>query len=81
MAASWNNFPVDIMQSRRRGPVIGVDRELADLVIDPDVRGVGLLHWHALRKTADTAHVHTMADLEARGVSYDSLLREAAAPG
>ena len=128
-----NNFPVDIMQSRRRGPVIGVDmpadnefistvaqfrgsqrlsplprprghpvnvfsvisrtatasslthtmraRELADLVIDPDVRGVGLLHWHALRKTADTAYAHTMADLEARNVSYDSLLREAAPPG
>jgi hypothetical protein len=91
-----NNFPVDIMQFRRRGPVIGVDmptdhgfvseiadfeelsaynrfqgrrthpvnvfsvisrtatasslnhtlraRELADLVIAPDFRHVGLLH-------------------------------------
>jgi NTE family protein len=131
--AVMNNFPVDIMQFRRRGPVIGVDmptdhgfvstigdfeelsayhrfqgrrthpvnvfsvisrtatasslnhtlraRELADLVIAPDVRHVGLLHWHALRSTADAAYASTMAQLEAGEISYASLLRDAAPPG
>jgi NTE family protein len=131
--AVMNNFPVDIMQSRRRGPVIGVDmpadkgfvsqvgdfedlsayrrfqgrrghpvnvfsvisrtatasslthtlraRKLADLLIDPEVRHVGLLHWHTLRSTADAAYAYTMAQLEERGVSYTSLLRDAAPPG
>ncbi len=128
-----NNFPVDLMQDRRRGPVIGVDmpsdaefsssmgefetmnaydrlrhrrrhpvnvfsvisrtatasslthtqraRERADLLIDPDVRHVGLLHWHTLRTTAETAYASTMAQLEAQDISYAKLLRAAAPPG
>ena len=131
--AIMNNFPVDIMQDMRRGPVIGVDmpadnaftsavgdfeamsayrrlrsrglhpvnmfavmsrtatasslthaarcRARADLVFDPEVRDVGLLHWHSLAATAEAAYRTTMAQIEAQRVSYASLLTSAAPPG
>jgi len=131
--AIMNNFPVDVMRGRRRGPVIGVDmpsddgfassvgdfetmgllrmvqsrgqhpvnvfsvisrtatasslthglhcRTLADLVIDPAVREVGLLHWRSLVATADAAYAATRARIEAEGVSYAGLLAAGAPPG
>jgi NTE family protein len=131
--AVMNNFPVDIMQDLRRGPVIGVDmprdaafvspvgefetmsalrrvrgrrdhpvnifsvisrtatasslthtqrcRERADLLIDPEVQHVGLLHWNSLATTAEAAYRTTMAQLAAQDVSYASLLAAAAPPG
>ena len=109
--AIMNNFPVDIMRTLRRGPVIGVDmqpdarfaseigefemmstlrlitgrskhpvnvfsvisrtatasslthgkycRTLADIVIDPEVRHMGLLHWRSLVQTAEGAYQST----------------------
>lgn len=130
--AIMNNFPVNVMRDRRRGPVIGVDmpsddrfasevsdfetmstyrrfrdrgqhkvnvfsvisrtatassltqgqvcRTLADLVIDPEVREVGLLNWKSLTQTADAAYLFTKAQIEASEISYASLL-EASAPG
>jgi len=56
-------------------------RKLADYIIDPEVREVGLLHWHAMKTTADAAYAYTMARLEADNVSYTSLLQAGAPPG
>jgi NTE family protein len=56
-------------------------RTLADLVIDPEVRGVGLLDWRSLVDTADAAYHFTKAQIEAQGVTYASLLAAAAPPG
>ncbi len=56
-------------------------RTLADLVIDPEVRHVGLLNWRSLVDTAESAYASTMARIEAEGVSYASLLAAAAPPG
>jgi NTE family protein len=56
-------------------------RKLADYIIDPEVREVGLLHWHAMKTTADAAYAYTMARLEADNVSYASLLQASAPPG
>jgi NTE family protein len=56
-------------------------RGLADLVIDPEVRNVGLLAWRSLRQTADAAYDYTRAQIEAEGISYETLLAAAAPPG
>jgi hypothetical protein len=58
-----------------------VCRGLADLLIDPDVREVGLLSWRELEKTAEAAYAFTRAEIEARGISYAALLESAAPPG
>ena len=131
--AIMNNFPVDVMRDRRRGPVIGVAmpsddqfasdvgefeamstyrrfvdrsshpvnvfsvisrtatasslthglhcRSLADWIVDPEVREVGLLNWRSLQATADAAYAYTRARIESEGISYSSLLETAAPPG
>jgi hypothetical protein len=50
-------------------------------VIDPEVRNVGLLAWRSLRQTADAAYDYTRAQIEAEGISYETLLAAAAPPG
>ena len=56
-------------------------RTLADLLIDPEVREVGLLHWRSLVQTADAAYAFTQAKIAAEGISYASLLAASAPPG
>ena len=56
-------------------------RTLADLLIDPEVREVGLLHWRSLVRTADAAYAFTQAKIAAEGISYASLLAASAPPG
>ena len=56
-------------------------RSLADLVIDPEVRHVGLLAWRSLVQTAETAYVSTRAQIEAGAITYAGLLAASAPPG
>ena len=56
-------------------------RSLADLVIDPEVRHVGLLAWRSLVQTAETAYVSTKAQIEAGAITYAGLLAASAPPG
>ena len=56
-------------------------RSLADLVIEPEVRHVGLLHWRSLVQTAEGAYQSTKAQIEAEGLTYEALLERSAPPG
>ena len=56
-------------------------RSLADLVIDPEVRHVGLLHWRSLVQTAEGAYQSTRAQIEAEGLTYARLLERSETPG
>jgi NTE family protein len=56
-------------------------RSLADLVIDPEVRHVGLLHWRNLVQTAEGAYLSTKAQIEAERLTYASLLERSETPG
>ena len=49
-------------------------RSLADVVIDPEVRHVGLLHWRRLVETAEGAYLSTKAQIAAEGLTYSGLL-------
>ena len=49
-------------------------RSLADVVIDPEVRHVGLLHWRSLIQTAEGAYQSTKAQIETQNLSYATLL-------
>lgn len=53
-------------------------RTLADIVFDPEVRHVGLLHWHSLVETAETAYISTKAQIEANEITYASLMAASA---
>ena len=55
-------------------------RSLADMVIDPEVRHVGLLHWRSLVQTAEGAYQSTRAQIEAEGLTYAGLLERSEAP-
>ncbi len=55
-------------------------RTLADVVIDPEVRHVGLLHWRSLVQTAESAYLSTKLQIETEGLSYAGLLERADSP-
>jgi NTE family protein len=56
-------------------------RVLADLLIEPEVRHIGLLNWRSLADTAESAYQSTRQLIDEQQISYASLMEAAAPPG